>query len=190
MRGGLLVLAAASLAACGTEDDVTSGGVDPTLGAMPMGETVEFVDVSRYTGLWYEIASIPMGFQASCFNTTARYERIDDATVSVHNECNWGKPDATPLAIDGKATVTDPTTNAKLQVDFGFNQAPYWIVDLGEADASKPYPWAAVSNDSRDSLWILARTVAIPEARYQAISDRLDARGFEPARMQRTVHSK
>jgi apolipoprotein D and lipocalin family protein len=184
-----VLVAAVLLAACGTDDE-TTGGADPTLGVMPAGETVEYVDVSRYVGLWYEIASIPMGFQASCFNTTARYERIDDASVSVHNECNWGKPDATPLAIDGKATVTDPTTNAKLQVDFGFNQAPYWIVDLGEADASKPYPWAAVSNDTRDSLWILARTETIPETRYQAIYERLDVRGFDPARMQRTVHSK
>lgn len=164
--------------ACATDD-----GVDPTLGAIPSGDTPERVDIGRYLGLWYEIASIPMGFQESCFNTTALYDVIDDVTVSVHNECNWGKSDAQPLSIDGTATVTDPGTNAKLLVDFGFNQSPYWIVDLGEAPPGEPYPWAAVSNDTRDSLWVLARTAKIPDARFEAIYDRLEGRGFDPARM-------
>lgn len=177
---------AALIGACASDD---GNGVDPTLGPIPTGSTPELVEIGRYVGLWYEIASIPMGFQAACYNTTARYGVIDDVTVSVFNECNWDRSDGAPLSIEGTATVTDLATNAKLLVDFGFNKAPYWIVDVGESDAGEPYPWAAVSNDTRDSLWILARTSRIPEARFDAIYDRLDQRGFDPARMMLTPHA-
>lgn len=163
-------------------------GPDETLDvALPAGDTVEFVDVNRYVGTWYEIASIPMGFQASCYATTATYAVIDDRTVSVLNRCNWGKVDGAPLEIEGTATVVEPISNAQLEVDFGFTKAPYWIVDLGSAQDDTPYPWAVVSNPSRDALWLLARTPRIPEARFDTIVERLEQRGFGPSRMLRTT---
>jgi apolipoprotein D and lipocalin family protein len=165
----------------------TDEGPDETLGPLPTGETTDFVEVSRYIGTWYEIASIPMGFQASCYATTATYGIIDAQTVSVLNRCNFGKLDGSPLQIEGTATVVDLVTNAQLEVDFGFAQAPYWIVDLGTADGATPYPWAVVSNPARDALWLLARTPRISEARFDAIIDRLEQRAFDPARMLRTT---
>ena len=41
-----------------------AAGADPTLGERPTGETVDRVEVGQYTGIWYEIASIPMGKSA------------------------------------------------------------------------------------------------------------------------------
>jgi hypothetical protein len=39
----------------------------------------------------------------------------------------------------------------------------------------------------RSALWILARTPALSAARYDALIERLTARGFEPARLRRTA---
>lgn len=179
----LLCVFIVAAAACASDE-----GPDETLDVeLPAGETVDFVEVGRYVGTWYEIASIPMGFQASCYATTATYEVIDESTVSVLNRCNWGKLDGNPLQIEGTATVVEPISNAQLEVDFGFTKAPYWIVDLGNAPEGTPYPWAVVSNPSRDALWLLARTPRIPEARFDTIIDRLEQRGFAPARMLRTT---
>lgn len=167
-----------ALAACGVDSTP-----DTSIGPVPEGDTVERVEIAQYLGTWYEIASIRMGFQANCRNTTATYGAIDDATISVLNRCTWG---ASPLELEGTARVVDATSNARLEVDFGFDQAPYWIVDLGVATGDEPYPWAVVSTPQRESLWLLSRDKVMTDARYDAIYARLEERGFDPVRMEIT----
>jgi apolipoprotein D and lipocalin family protein len=160
--------------------------IDPTIGPAPVGDTVAHVDVGRYVGTWYEIARVPSGFERACTATTATYAPIDATSVSVHNRCAIGAPDGPPIEITGSARVVD-ASNARLEVDFGFAQAPYWIVDLGVADAGAPYPWAIVSNPTRTSLWILSRAPHMPAARLDALVSRLAARGYHPERLARTL---
>jgi apolipoprotein D and lipocalin family protein len=169
-------------------DDTPTGDTptDPTLGPVPEGDTVARVEVGQYVGLWYEIASIPMGFQASCAATTATYGVIDATTVSVYNRCLVGGLDGDPIEIEGTATVVDEATNARLEVDFGFARSPYWIVDLAVPDGAAPYEWAIVSNPDRTALWILSRTPQITDARRDALLARLDARGYAPERLRFT----
>lgn len=162
--------------------------VDPTLGALPTGDTVARVEVPRYLGTWYEIASIPKGFQARCAGTTATYGAVDADTISVVNRCRVGGLDGAPVEIAGEADVVDAASRARLEVRFGlFGSAPYWIVDLAEPQGDAPYAWAVVSTPGRDALWFLARTPQIDPARYDAVIARLQARGFEPGRMRRTA---
>lgn len=187
-----ITVAALALTACFTEASEpprpipAAAAIDPTLGPRPSGDTVAQVDVARYVGTWYEIATIPQGFQARCAATTATYAPIDATTVSVWNRCRLDAVDGELIEIRGSARVVDPS-NARLEVDFGFARAPYWIVDLGVAPPGEPYPWAVVSNPDRSALWILARTPELPAARYDALIERLTVRGFEPARLRRTA---
>ena len=46
--------------------------------ALPELKTVDNVDVSRYLGKWYEIASFPQEFQEGCTASTTEYIRNDD----------------------------------------------------------------------------------------------------------------
>ena len=43
--------------------------------------TVPFVDLSRYSGTWYEIARLPMWFQRHCVDSKAIYTSRPDGTV-------------------------------------------------------------------------------------------------------------
>ena len=58
----------------------------------------------------------------------------------------------------------------------------YWIIDLGPG-----YEYAVVGHPNRDYLWILSRSRAMPEVTYQAILRRLQAQGYEIARLVRTL---
>jgi apolipoprotein D and lipocalin family protein len=160
---------------------------DPTFGPVPAQDTVDRVEIAQYVGSWYEIARIPQGFQRDCTGTTATYEIVDAETVSVLNRCYYKALDGELFDIEGTAKVVDAASNAKLEVDFGFAKAPYWIVELGLADGDAPYPWAVVSNPERTVLWILSRTPQMDEARYQALVARLAARGFGPERLEKTL---
>jgi len=61
----------------------------------PPLEVVGSVDLDRYLGTWYEIASYPAWFQKDCTAVTAEYGLRDDGLIRVVNSCRKG-------ALDGK----------------------------------------------------------------------------------------
>ena len=62
---------------------------------LPALETVSHVDLARYLGTWYEIASFPQSFQRGCTATTATYTLRDGGQLDVLNRCRLGSPDGT-----------------------------------------------------------------------------------------------
>jgi len=167
MKQGFL-LVTMLLAAC-----TTNGSQPPPLDVVPA------VDLSRYIGRWYEIASFPQQFQKGCIDSRAEYRIRPDGDVEVLNSClRDGKVDT----AKGKAWVVDKTTNAKLKVSFFWPfRGDYWIIDLG-----KDYEYAVVSAPSMKYLWILSRTPQMNEQCYQGIVMRLKDRGFDVAKLNRT----
>jgi apolipoprotein D and lipocalin family protein len=145
-------------------------------------ETVDSVDLERYLGLWYEIASYPAFFQKGCTASTAEYSLRDDGLIRVVNRCRKGSLDGKEKSVTGKARIVDGDTNAKLEVSFFWPfWGDYWIIDL-----DPDYRWAVVGEPKRTYLWILSRTPQMDAATYDAIVSRLPGRGYDPAALERT----
>jgi len=144
-------------------------------------QTVPFVDLERYTGLWYEIASFPQKFQKGCRCTTAEYKITGKNYIKVINKCQ--KPGKF-ASIEGKAFVVEGSGNAKLKVQFFWPfKGDYWIVELDDN-----YQWAAVGNENRKYLWILSRKPFIAENLYSEILSRLSKKGFDISKLNKTIH--
>ena len=144
---------------------------------------VPSVDLSRYTGTWYEIAKYPNRFQRGCVGATAEYTLAPDGKrVEVVNRCreiDTGKE----RSVRGKARVVDPATNAKLSVTFFWPfSGDYWILAVGAE-----YEYAVVGTPDRKYLWILARTPTIGDDLYGHLVDLARERGFDPARIERSA---
>lgn len=152
------------------------------LGLPPL-QTVASVDIAKYAGTWYEIASFPQRFQEGCTATTATYERRDDGDLDVLNRCRKFALDGPEDTAKGRARVVDKATNARLEVSF-FRPfwGDYWVIDL-----APDYSFAVVGHPGRDYLWILSRTPALPEETYAAIVARLAEKGYETSRLRRTL---
>jgi apolipoprotein D and lipocalin family protein len=150
---------------------------------LPPLRTVDHVDLQRYLGVWYEIASFPQSFQKGCTGSTANYSLRNDGELDVLNRCRKGTLDGEEKVAKGRARVVDRTTNAKLEVSF-FRPfwGDYWIVDLG-----RNYEYAVVGHPGRDYLWILSRTPTLDTAVYDGIITRLRAQGYEVERLNRTL---
>jgi apolipoprotein D and lipocalin family protein len=147
----------------------------------PPLEVVPAVDLSRYVGKWYEIASFPTWFQKGCIDSTAEYSLRPDGGIDVLNQCRK-TPDSGMDLARGKAWVTDPVTNAKLKVQFFWPfSGDYWIIDLG-----RDYDYAVVGHPSRDYLWILSRTPQMDNERYDRILERLRRSGYDVSRLVKT----
>jgi apolipoprotein D and lipocalin family protein len=147
---------------------------------LPPLEAVPEVDLERYLGTWYEIASYPQRFQEGCTGTTATYTLQSDGEIGVLNKCRKGSLDGPEDVAEGRARVVDRETNAKLEVSFfGPFWGDYWIIDL-----DPDYQYAVVGHPSRDYLWILSRTPTLDEATYAGILSRLEKMRYplEPLR--------
>ena len=143
-------------------------------------ETVDKVELDRYTGLWYEIAKIPNRFQRKCDRgTTAQYALRDDAKIDVINRCI--KKDGSVIEAKGIARVVDAESNAKLKVSFvkifgiSLFWGDYWIIGLGE-----DYEYAVVGTPSRKYGWILSRTPLLSQEKLDGIFDLLRDQGYNP----------
>lgn len=145
----------------------------------PPLETVPSVDVSRYVGKWYEIASFPFSYQEGCSCTTAEYEVLEDGVLKVINSCKKeGKIDQ---AV-GKAFVVEGTNNTKLRVQFFWPfRGDYWVIDLAD-----DYSYAVVGVPSRKYCWILSRIVTMSDDVYAGILERVKEKGFDVARFNKT----
>jgi len=143
-------------------------------------KTVDAVDLQRYAGKWYEIASYPAWFAKGCTATTAEYTLLPDGKIRVVNRCRKGRPDGPVKEAKGKGEVVDTKTNAKLKVWFFWPfKGDYWIIDL-----DPDYAWAVVGEPSRKYLWILSRKPSMDEALYLSIVARLPDKGYDPTRLQ------
>ena len=145
---------------------------------------VEPVDVDRYLGRWYEIASFPQYFQRGCVATRADYTRREDGRIRVENVCRDGSLDGEVRRAEGVAWVEeDDPSNAKLRVQFFWPfSGHYWIIDLDPG-----YRWAAIGHPERKYLWILSRTPVLDEDVYREILARVRAKGYDLARLKRTL---
>src|SRR3954466_10156215 len=145
-------------------------------------QTVPYVDLSRYAGKWFEIASFPQRFQKGCTYTTAEYTVTDKGYVVVENRCSRENKNGKQSYIKGKAFVEKNSGNAKLKVQFFWPfTGKYWIIDLAD-----DYSYAVVSNPGKKYLWILSRTSRMDDTMYQHILSRLNTKGFDLSKLQMT----
>ena len=145
-------------------------------------ETVPYVDLEKYAGDWYEIASFPQSFQKGCTCTKATYSANEDGTINVVNSCNLPEKGKTKSST-AKAFVEEGSGNAKLNVQFFWPfKGKYWIIDL-----AKDYSYAVVGHPNRKYLWILSRTPEMNEELYSQIIERAEEKGFDLSKLKKTV---
>tara|TARA_A100001015_G_scaffold319407_2_gene442189 strand:+ start:351 stop:878 length:528 start_codon:yes stop_codon:yes gene_type:complete len=142
------------------------------------------VNIKRYSGTWYEIASFPTFFQRNCFCTTATYS-VKSSYLGVFNECRKDSPDGEVSSIHGKAFVVPNSRNTKLKVQFFWPfKADYWILYH-----DPKYQYAVVGNPSREYLWILARNPRISARAWRELTAIANKQGFDIKQLNRTTQS-
>eukprot|EP00258_Populus_trichocarpa_P013787 XP_002325147.3 temperature-induced lipocalin-1 isoform X1 [Populus trichocarpa] len=151
-------------------------------------EVVKGVDLKRYMGRWYEIASFPSRFQPkNGVNTRATYTLNEDGTVHVLNE-TWN--DGKRGYIEGSAYKADPNSDeAKLKVKFYVPPflpiipvvGDYWVLSLDE-----DYQYALIGQASRKYLWILCRKTHMEDEIYNQLVEKAKEEGYDVEKLHKT----
>lgn len=161
-------------------------------------QTVPQVDLEKYLGEWKEIRRLSNSFQdntpgdlSECFNTIAKYGRLEGGKISVENTCvRFGKDGkaSEPEIARAIATVEEGSGGAKLKVNFtglavlrwlGIGDGDYWVLGLGPVSNGQ-YAWALVGSPSRKYGWILARKGLTPDTEA-AILKIAEGQGYDRA---------
>ncbi|KAL2929896.1 Temperature-induced lipocalin-1 [Bienertia sinuspersici] len=151
-------------------------------------EVVKGVDLERYMGRWYEIASFPSLFQPKDGeNTRATYSLNSDGTIHVLNE-TWSN--GKRASIEGTAYKADPKSDeAKLKVKFYVPPflpiipvvGDYWILYLDD-----DYQYALIGQPSRRYLWILCRKTQMDEEIYNQLVEKATEEGYDVSKLHKT----
>ena len=146
---------------------------------IPELATVPYVDLERYSGLWYEIARLPNSFETNCVQSMAEYGMDDSGQLNVLNTCT--KANGYRRSAKGIIRVENAPENSRLKVNFvpkwlrwaGIGWGNYWIIDL-----DKDYQYAVVSEPEREYLWILSRTPYMQKSTYDSLIKKLEGLHF------------
>lgn len=162
---------------------VFSLGGCAAMATKPELKTVERVDLQKYLGTWYEIATIPAWFEKNLVGVTANYSLRPDGKIKVLNQ-GYKKTLAGEMKqAVGRAWVADGKNNSKLKVSFFLWFAgDYWIIEL-----DPQYHYAVVGEPSRQYLWVLCRSPHMDETLYQSIIRRAEGWGYDIQKVRRTL---
>lgn len=148
--------------------------------------TAPHVDLARYGGRWYTIASLPAWFERGCTGSTTDYTLLKEGQLKVVNSCHKDTLDGPVKSFEGKAWVVEPSTNSKLKVKFGrFITSDFWIFDV-----TPDYQNAIIGTPDGGYMWILSRTPTMDESDYASTVTRAADKGLNTSRLERIPQAK
>ncbi len=143
--------------------------------------TVPQVDLKRFMGDWYVIASIPTFIEKGAHNAIESYRLDSDGTIATTFTFRAGAFDGAPKKYTPRGFVRDPGTNALWGMQFLWPiKADYRITYLAD-----DYSQTIISREARDYVWIMARTPNIPYADYQRLLKIVGSQGYDLAQIQK-----
>jgi apolipoprotein D and lipocalin family protein len=167
--------------ACALLAMAAAGGSGCSEAAQPEIAPAVHVDMGRYMGRWYVIASIPTTFERGGHNPVETYRLQPDGTVCTSFRFRPDGFDAPVKRIRSVASVVPGTGNAEWDVHlFGVLRFQYLVAWL-----APDYSQVIVARDKRDHAWLMARTPTIPPEDYAAMLARLQRLGYDLSRVER-----
>jgi apolipoprotein D and lipocalin family protein len=147
----------------------------------PVIHTVDNVELERFMGDWYVIASIPTVFEKNAFNALESYRLDSDGTVETTFRFNKGGFEGPEKIYQSRAFVLDTTSNAHWGMQFVWPfKAEYRVVYLAE-----DYSLTMIGRSKRDYVWIMARAPSIPDADYARLLALLESYGYDIRQVQK-----
>ena len=146
--------------------------------------TVESVDLKRFMGDWYVIASIPTFIETDAFNAVESYKLAEDGTIETTFRFNKGGFDGPEKAYKPRGFIKDRQSNAVWGMQFIWPfKAEYRIIYL-----SKDYERTIIGRTKRDYVWIMARQPSISEEDYGRLVKFIEEQGYESGNLRRVPH--
>lgn len=136
---------------------------------------VEQVDLDRFMGDWYVIASIPTPFEKDIYNAVERYERLGARKIQTIFTYRKGGFDGEKVKMMPVGYVLDEDSNAVWGMQFIWPiKADFRIVHL-----DPDYRTTIIGRQKRDYVWVMAREPEVPDQEYRELVERVQSLGYD-----------
>ena len=143
--------------------------------------TVQHVDLRKFMGDWYVIASIPTYIEHGAHNAVESYELLDPTTIKTTFRFNRDAFDGPVKVYHPTGFVVDRQSNAHWGMQFIWPfKSEYRIVYLDEN-----YQYTIIGRSKRDYLWIMARSPVIEKTTYDRLVSKSGELGYDTNKIQR-----
>jgi len=156
-------------------------GMSKGLGADHSQKLVDQVDLEKFMGDWYVIASIPTMFEKGAVNAVENYTWNEKGYVDVTFTYNQKRPDGKVKRMTQKGFIYDKDSNAEWRIQ------PLWPLRLGYLilDLAEDYNYTVIGVPNRKYLWIMAREPSLSDSVYQNILGRVKQQGYAISEIQK-----
>lgn len=139
-------------------------------------QVVSKVDIQRFMGDWYVIASIPTPFEKGVYNGLETYswneekQRIDISFTFRKDSFEGPKKEITQ-----KGWIADPVGKAHWKV------SPFWPLkfDYLVIDLAEDYSWTTVGVPDKSYVWIMSRTPKMSVENLNKAKSRIEKLGYK-----------
>ena len=146
---------------------------------------VSHVDLPRFMGSWFVIASIPTRFERNEYNPVETYRPEPDGSICTSFRFREGAFNGPLKKIHSVATTLAGSGNAEWRVHLFWVLREQYIV----AWLAPDYSAVIVARDARDYAWLMARTPQISAAEYRLMLARLKAMGYDLSKVRKSPQS-
>ncbi len=141
---------------------------------LPPITPVPHVDLPRFMGDWYVIATIPSWPEKDAWNPVETYRLAPDGRIATRFHYRKGGFDGPRKEIESTGFVTPDTGNAVWGVQLLWPiKAQYLVAYLND-----DYSQTIIARDKRDYVWVMARTPTLPQGDYDALVERVREMGY------------
>jgi apolipoprotein D and lipocalin family protein len=149
--------------------------------SLPPLKTVDKVNIERFMGPWYVIASIPTFIETGAYNGVETYRLDPDGSIDTVFTFNEGGFDGPPKRYNPRGFIVDSANNSTWGMRFVWPfKAEYLITHL-----DSDYSQTVIGRNKRDYVWIMARTPQIPEADYLRLVKELESQGYDIGKLRK-----
>lgn len=146
----------------------------------PEMKTVDHVDIDRFMGPWYVIANIPTFLEKGAHNAVETYSLNDDGTIATNFTYRKGSFNGKVKEYNPKGFILDGGSNALWGMRFVWPiKADYRIVYLDD-----DYSMTVIGRQSRDFVWIMARTPTISDIDYDKLASFVESIGYDRSKLE------
>ena len=173
MRNAFALSFATLLAACGWSEK-----------REPLA-TADSVNLQRFAGDWYVLASIPTALEADAYNAVETYAVPDGNRIETTFRFRKGGFDGPEREYSPTAFVSDDSA-AVWGMQFVWPiRAEYRIAYL-----DPDYQFTIIGRTKRDYVWVMARQPHVSDAVYASLRERVAQMGYDTAALRRVPHEE
>jgi apolipoprotein D and lipocalin family protein len=159
----------------------TAGATEVT----PLRPVGKRVDLNRFMGDWYVIASIPIDLffasEVGAHNAVESYELRDDGKIQTTYTFRKGGFDGAPKQFNPVAWVHNAATNSEWRMQFLWPFRSAYLIAYLDDD----YQYTIIGVPNRKNVWVMSRTPEVSEARYAELLSVLTELGYDTGLVQR-----